>query len=378
MNPGDVYSGYSLMGLSTALNGVPRSLAPLCEAGTDVTPASVSGLPWFAGEGTTSGVAAQPTNCFIPFAGTYGNASGVLAGISDRENVANFHFRIPRKNGLTDDVQLLWSSSSMNSTPYSSANDAGGYAPYTLAVTGNPYCPPSGVLNGGACAPNYPFYVDAQVYNAPFGTPIAGLTTQNYFQPSSPTDRAPGAQIPANARDGFWNDTGIVKAQYTHQLSDRAYLRAFAYTFFSDWTQAGAQSAYNAYANFGVGPADFGTVSANYDLITHTAGSELHSPTKSTVKNLLQLTGNYTTANVMRFNNTGYTAGSSPIGYVAQTNGAYTCYDPATGAAGPCTPGSSFQSNSVAGPSGTAPVGSPAALAGAQWVTLWDGNSSGS
>ena len=378
MNPGDVYSGYSLMGLSTALNGVPRSLAPLCEAGTNVTPASVSGLPWFAGEGTTSGVAAQPTNCFIPFAGSYGNASGVLAGISDRENVANFHFRIPRKNGLTDDVQLLWSSSSMNSTPYSSANDAGGYAPYTLAVTGNPYCPPSGVLNGGACAPNYPFYVDAQVYNAPFGTPIAGLTTQNYFQPSSPTDRAPGAQIPANARDGFWNDTGIVKAQYTHQLSDRAYLRAFAYTFFSDWTQAGAESAYNAYANFGVGPADFGTVSANYDLITHTAGGELQFADQINSQNLLQLTGNYTTANVMRFNNTGYTAGSSPIGYVAQAGGAYTCYDPATGAAQACTPGNSYQSNSVAGPSGTAPAGSPAALAGAQWVTLWDGNSSGS
>ncbi len=32
-------------------------------------------------------------------------------------------------------------------------------------------------------------------------------------------------------------------------------MRAFAYTFFSDWTQAGAESAYNSYV-LGVGPID--------------------------------------------------------------------------------------------------------------------------
>ncbi|HTX56192.1 MAG TPA: TonB-dependent receptor [Candidatus Acidoferrales bacterium] len=377
MQPGDVYSGYSLMDVSTALNGVPRSLAPLCEAGTNVTPAGVSGLPWFDSEATTTGVAAQPTNCFVPYAGNYGNLS-VPAMISDRENVANFHFRIPRKNGLSDDIQLLWSGSSMNTTASSSANDAGGYAPYTLAVTGNPYCPPSGVLNGTACAPNYPYYVDAQVYNAPFGTPISGLALQNYYQPSSPTDRSFDSEIPANARDGFFNDTGIVKAQYTHELSDNAYVRAFAYTFFSDWTQAGAESAWNAYANYGVGPADYDFASANYDLITHTAGGELQFTDQLNNDNLLQLTANYTTANVMRFNNDGYTAGSSPIGYISESNGAYDCYDPTSGAAETCAPGGSYESTSVAGPTGTAPAGTPAALAGAYWATLWNGDSSGS
>ena len=377
MNPGDVYSGYSLMGLSTALNGVPRSLAPLCEAGTNVTPSGVSSLPWFNTEGTTSGVAAQPTNCYIPYTGSYGNG-GVEAAIADREDVANFHFHVPRKNGLSDDLQLLWSASAMQTAPYSSANDAGGYGPYTLAVTGNAYCPPSGSIGGSACAPNYPYYVDAQVYNAPFGTPISGLSLENYYQPSSPTDRGFNAEIPANARDTVWNDTGIVKAQYTRELSSSAYVRAFAYTFFSDWTQAGANSAWNAYANYGVGPVDYNTDSANYDLITHTAGGELQFADQLSSQHLLQLTANYTTANVMRFNNDGYTGGSSPIGYVANNRGVYSCYDPTTGAAEPCAPGNSYESSSVSGPTGTAPAGSPAALANAQWVTLWNGDSSGS
>ncbi|MFZ0635591.1 MAG: TonB-dependent receptor, partial [Candidatus Acidiferrales bacterium] len=189
-------------------------------------------------------------------------------------------------------------------------------------------------------------------------------------------------------RDGFWNDTGIVKAQYTHQLSDSAYIRAFAYTFFSDWTQAGANSAYNSYV-WGLGPIDDAFVSANYDLITHTAGGELQFTDQLNSQNLLQLTGNYTTANVMRFNNEGYTGitsgGISPIGLVSFNNGGFQCWDPATG--GPamthgvvtgCAPGGSYASTAAAGPGPNPPPGSPAALAGAQWSTLWNGDSSGS
>ena len=385
MQPGDVYSGYSFGALSSVLNGAGRTLAPLCEPGTNITPAGVASLPWFAGESTTTNpIWGETSNCYIPFTGAYGNSATVPASISDRENVVNFHFRVPRKNGLSDDVQVLWSASSMNTEPYSSVNDGGGYGPYTLAVTGAPYCPPSGT----ACSPNYPQYVDAQVYNAPFGTPIAGLNLENYYQPSSPTDRAPDAEIPANLNDGFWNDTGIVKVQYTHQLSESAYLRAFAYTFFSDWTQAGANSAYNGYV-WGLGPLDDAFVSANYDLITHTAGGELQFTDQLNNTNLLQLTGNYTTANVMRFNNEGYTGitsgGVSPIGLVSFNNGGFQCWDPATGGSAMtggvvtgCAPGGSYASTAAAGPTGNPPPGSPAALAGAQWSTLWNGNSSGS
>jgi hypothetical protein len=385
MQPGDPYSGYSTI---DSVTNVPRSDAPLCIPGTGTTPPSVTGLPWFATD------VASGSNCLIPYIGSYGNGpqganslffnSSNPALISDRENVVNFHFGIPHKNGLVDDVQALWSASSLNTTAYSSPTDAGGYAPYTLAVTGLPYVPiPSGTtgqacLAAGTC--NYPHYVDAMVYNAPFGTPISGLTLQPYLQPSSNPNRAFEAELPATLRDSFFNDTGIVKLQYTHELSSTAYIRAFGYTFFSDWTMAGANSSYNAYANAGVGPVDYNVASANYDLITHTAGGELQFADQINPQNLLQLTGNYTTANVVRFNNDGFTAGSSPIGLVSQRNGSFTCWDPTTGTpdATGCAPGGTYESDSVTGPTATPPPTSGAAAAGAQWVTLWNGNASGS
>jgi hypothetical protein len=385
MAPGDVYAGYSPIATT-----YPRSDLPLCIPGTATTPSSVTSLPWFSTD-VSSG-----TNCLIPYPGSYGNGAQTgdqflsnPAQIADRENVINFHFGIPRKNGLTDDLQLLWSASSMNTTAYSSPDDAGGYGLYTLAVTGLPYSYPGSAAAGAACLAagtcNYPHYVDAVVYNAPFDTPISGLNTVNYFQPSSNPNRAFDAELPANLRDGYWNDTGIVKLQYTHELTSNAFVRAFAYTFFSDWTQAGANSAWNAYENSGVGPADYDYASANYDLITHTGGGELQFTDQLSSEHLIQLTGNYTTANVVRFNNDGFTGGSSPIGLVSYSKGVFQCWDPTTG--GPavtmgavtgCAPGGSYESDSVSGPTGTPPAGSPAAAAGAQWVTLWNGESSGS
>src|SRR6202007_900179 len=90
------------------------------------------------------------------------------------------------------------------------------------------------------------------VYNLPFGTPVSGIAPSSYYQPSSDPNRAFNAPLPNNLRDTIDNDTGIMKLQYTHQLSSNAFVRAFGYTFFSDWTQAGAQSAYNQY-NYGIG-----------------------------------------------------------------------------------------------------------------------------
>ncbi len=327
--------------------------------------------------------------CFVQYPVQY----GLLAQLADRENIVNFHFAVPRKNGLRDDLQLLYSSSALNSQFYTSPNDAGGYGEYTQSVTGNLYCNPATSLDvtGAACAPtpnvNYPAYTDAVVYNLPFGTPITGKTTQNYFQPSSPQNRAPGAELPANLRDAIYNDTGIVKLQYTHALSDHAYVRAFGYTFFSDWTQAGANSTFNCY-QYGVGPTDCG-VAANYDLITHTYGGELQFADQINEKNLVQLTGNSTLAHVSRFNNTGFIGGASPIGIVSTSNG-FGCWDerptikvsgvvqpnPAYDSQVPCS-SSHFQSNAAAGPYNSGLIGPNATAAGAQWVTLWDGNARG-
>ncbi len=291
----DFYPQYSSTVGNAGSNG--RGVWPICGGANGLTSPTAGTEPWL-----TNG------SCYYldEAAALYGN----VATISDREDVVNLHFGIPRKDGQRDDLQLLWSASSMNTSEYTSPNDAGGYAQYTQAVTGLPYCPPSGVYNGATCTPNYPNYVDAtNVYNLPFGTPIqpngTALPTMTYLQPSSNPNRAPNSEVPADLRDGIFNDTGIAKIQYTHSLGPNAYARAFGYTFFSDWTQAGPDATYNEYVN-GIGGPFTPNVAANYDLITHTAGGELQLADQINSKHLLQLTANYTTATVSRFNNTGW------------------------------------------------------------------------
>ncbi len=400
-NPLSVYTGQGIGARGSYLiNGIP-SLADECTPGTNLDPNPLwgGGTPPAAGPWTyfQADLATMP-NCNIPYNGIYAN----LAQIADRESVANFHFRIPQKNGTSDDIQLLGSSSMLNSQYYTSANDVGGLAPYTLSVTGQPYVAPapgSPDTCSGAGTSCYPSYMDALVYNAPFGTPVAGLKATPYYQPSSPLNRQAGAQVDPNNRDGIMNDTGIVKLQYTHQFSSNAFARIFGYTFFSDWTQAGANSSFNCYT-WGNGPNDCG-VAANYDLITHTGGGQLELVDQITSQHLLQLTANYTTANVVRFNNTGFVsdncmfsascghgfplgpnggwfASSSPVGLISQSNGIFTCYSKTTGNPVPCS-SSSYQTTAGAVTlHGVPPIPASAAAAGAQWVTLWNGNSRGS
>ncbi len=373
--PTGIYAGQSLAGSPFILNSIPAMQAE-CSPGTANDPNPLLSMPasyYAADVGALGGTG----SCYIPYSGLYGN----IAQIADRENVANFHFRIPQKNGTSDDIQLLGSTSMMNSQFYTSANDAGGLPVYSLGIFGTPYCNPQTSLtpSGAGCTPtpngNYPAYVDATVFNAPFGTPVAGLKATSYYQPSSPTDRAFNAPLPADLRDGIMNDAGIVKLQYTHQFSSNAFARVFGYTFFSDWTQAGANSALDCYVT-GIGPC-FSGVAANYDLITHTGGGQLELVDQLTSQHLVQLTANYTTANVVRFNNTGFTGGASPVGLISQSNGIFTCYD-TTGAPVPCSKATQSNAADIAA-NGVPPIpaGSAAAGAGAQWVTLWQGNSRG-
>ncbi len=329
----------------------------------------------------------------VPAQGCLGhltNTWGMTNLLQDRENVVNFHFGVQRHNGQRDDIQLMGSASAMQTynltNPFNENNING----YMVAVTGFPYCGPQGQQTvANACAlggPNYPKYRDVWAYNLPFGTPIAAagsatpsLTPSQYFQPNTPAHSF-GAQLPTNLNDLSNNDTGIVKLQWTHPFSDRAFARVMGYTFFSDWTENGATSGY-AY-NFG-----WAYDSPNYDLITHTAGSMLQYFNQITDQHLLQFTANYTHASVNRFNHTG--AGStsssagSPIGLISlDASGTYHCYSRTTGNEVGCY-SSRFQlpggANAIAGGAAlpVPPAGSPAAVAGAQWSTLWNGNASG-
>ncbi|HLI96761.1 MAG TPA: TonB-dependent receptor [Candidatus Baltobacteraceae bacterium] len=411
-----LYFAQNVFGFSPGTS--ERGVWPICNVSSNFNisvPSAVSSLPWWP---TAPGL--TDNSCFIDDQAA-ALASNNVSNITDRENVVNFHFGIPRHDGQRDDVQLLWSASAMQQPEYSSPNDSGGPGLYNLAVTGGiaqefglqNYCPQTGVFNGSPCTPvagtTYPSYIDSSNdYNVPFGTVIqspsgAVMPVGTYLQPSSNANRLADAQLPNDLRDVLHNDIGIVKAQWTHPLSANAYARFFGYTFFSDWTQAGANSAYNCY-DYGIGGPNNCTIAANYDLITHTAGGEFQLADQINTKNLLQLTANYTTASISRFNNTGYISdspavyGGSPIGYVSYEGGAYQCWNPTTGqpAAQGCNPGShnawtgsgywgtaGAQSNgSLFGyPSGgnypVAPAGSPAALAGAQWVSLQSGDTYG-
>ncbi len=320
--------------------------------------------------------------CLIPYSGLMGFENF----LTDRENVVNLHMGIPHHNGLRDDVQLLWSASALKSYFQSAPNDAGpGATNFGFAKVGWYGYSPQGL---GIVGPYQAQYTDAITYNQPFGSRIAscetvsasgvctaGLNvapTQVYSQPNSPQHSFDGT-IPGNLTDLTNNDTGIVKLQYTHALDPRSFLRVYAYTFFSDWTEDGPVSGSSPLAF----EYPFSGVAPDYDLITHTSGGQLQYTNQINDQNLIQVTGNYTQASVVRFNNTGYAGGASPIGYISQSNGVYSCWDPSTGQ--PSSNGciSGYRSNAAGGPTGFAPPGSPAAKAGAYWASLWNYNASG-
>ncbi|HEY2475948.1 MAG TPA: TonB-dependent receptor, partial [Candidatus Cybelea sp.] len=381
--------------------------------------------------------------------------------VSDRESVVNVHLGIPRANGLRDDVQLLWSGSALNNYGYNSPSDAGPgvnqliyslyntkYAPPVCGneplATWGAYSSPVVVLSGYgctspsgsaqqiysflqsnqfffqrygygsgpykcsenplACGPTYLGYADSVAYDLPFGTPIASSaanfkTPSPYFAPATPPHPF-GGPIPLddNSLDVSRNGVGIAKLQYTHSLSQSAFVRAYGYTFYSDWTLAAP-----TFAATGELVGNF-PGSAQYLVASHTAGGALSFEDQINPQNLLSLDGNYTTAGVLRvLNASAYGIGSfigntlisgSPVGYMAKKGSGYACYDPTTGLPEICLNSSYYDvttkgnvnptwvggaANGPPGwPNSFAQPGSPAAKAGATWDTLWTSNLSGS
>jgi hypothetical protein len=367
----------------------------------------------------------------------YSGLSASPSQITDRESVINLHMGIPKGNGLRDDVTNYFYNSQNDMGP---GNDQFIYALYNthaaaptcgpetiapgLTVNGctssgqitsllNPnllyakrfigtaYPPPFVCpTNPIACGPTYLGYGDNVAYNVPFGTPIARSATTIktpgvYMSPNTPAHAFDGP-IPAND-EGLTNnrnDTGITKVQYTYALSQSAYLRAYGYTFYSDWMEASP--------SFGAtDELTSSALAAQYQLMTHTSGGALDFQDQLNDQNLVSLDGNYTTAGVIRFNNTSaYNSclGScSPIGYMSAGPGGFRCFNGTpnstglvSGAPVPCLSSSyynvktgttlspSWTSNAAAGPAGFALPGTPAARAGATWDSLWSGNATGS
>ncbi|HZY97611.1 MAG TPA: TonB-dependent receptor [Candidatus Cybelea sp.] len=365
---------------------------------------------------------APPQGCWQYYSGV----AGVPSQISDRESVINLHMGIPKRNGLRDDVQVLWSGSSLNNYGYNSQSDIGpGVNQFIYSLYNTKYAPPTcgpetvapgltingctsaaqiasllpfGIVCGKSppsaptlgCGPTYLGYSDAVTYNVPFGTPIATSPSSIkapgvYFVPNTPAHAFNGPlPLYDNSLNVNQNDGGIAKLQYTYALSQAAYLRLYGYTFYSDWFSTGP-----TFAATGQQVVTFPS-NGQYQLITHTSGGALDFQDQLNDQNLLSLDGNYTTAGVIRFSNSTVFGGTSPTGYMAKGPGGFSCYDPTTGKPQICLSGSYYDvatKTSVAptwvatasgGPSGFAPAGSPAVRAGATWDSLWNGNANGS
>ena len=389
MTPGGIFSGEGT-GLNPAYNACVtftcQGVKPTCP----LLQAPLTGF--FAGT--------QPAGCWV-----YSNGiSAASSLITDRENVVNFHIGIPKHNGLRDDVQLLWSASALNNYTYSSPNDIGtSVQQFSWSVFGAPYAAPTcnqtinpfgGTFTVKGCAPTgataYASYADGVAYNLPFGTPIStgpGHTTNPsvYLAPGAPAHQFNGP-IPLydQSLSPVSNDTGITKLQYTFALSSSAFLRAYGYTLYSDWQQGSP-----LYGGTGGGVPS--TPAAQYLLFTHTAGGALEFNDQINDQNLIAADLNYTTASVIRFNNSSAIEGGniSPTGYMAKSGNGYQCYDPTAGTPVPCLSSTYFdvgagtfvrppwRSSAPFLPTVFAPAGSPAANAGATWDTLWQGNVTG-
>ena len=164
-------------------------------------------------------------------------------------------------------------------------------------------------------------YADAyQVVGAGFGQPAAGAThiVAPYLFPSSPTNRAFGSGFSPYQISGVNNNGSIVKLQYTKNFGSSAFLRFFGYTFYSDWLQNDP--------NHGLAPfLTGGAQQPDYEVSAHTAGGQLQFSDQIDARNLVTVTGNYTTASTVRSNNQQYsfTPNGTPIATLQSGN---TCY----------------------------------------------------
>ena len=327
-----------------------------------------------------------------------------LSNEFERDNVVNLHFAIPHKNDSgRDDLQLLYDNSMQYQLVNSSINENGGL-PYISGFLNQfssfATAPWAGTNVAGLCGyenffmfgcaqTNSPLeYIDSKIFapGTSFGQAANTAVVNPYPFPNSPTNRAINnpftgdfpSGLPTDLQDGFWNNVGIVKAQYTKNIGSNAYARLFGYTFYSDWLISGPDCAATCYFDGLLQYGLFGET-ANYELATHTRGAEFQFADQINAANLLRFTANYTTAGVSRFNNGSFEAGyaGSRTGVTNLTNGNPSnpqCFSFTTGNQASCFSSSTYgtyqsptrgQANNPCGTSLL--VTSPACVAGATW-----------
>ncbi|MBD5634150.1 MAG: TonB-dependent receptor, partial [Candidatus Eremiobacteraeota bacterium] len=241
-------------------------------------------------------------------AGTPTVAAGTtyaIATTSDRENVVNLHFGIPHHNDANkDDVQLLYTTSEVVAKYFSSIDDQGGPANVAAAVG-----------NGGNA-----YYHDGYTYNGPLFAPVVPSDIVPVYQTNSPTNRAFSSNASNTDRDYSDNGVAILKLQYQRNFSPSSYLRVFGYSEYSNWFIGGpANAQFTGY---------YGAELNDYELPSHTAGFNASYSNQLSDKNLLTVSGSYTTARVSRQFSYGYPGNTIGAAFTNLVGPNDLCYDP--------------------------------------------------
>ncbi|MBV8170560.1 MAG: TonB-dependent receptor [Candidatus Eremiobacteraeota bacterium] len=282
---------------------------------------------------------------------------------TDQEAIINVHYGIQHAHDTgRDDVQMLYVYSNLLQNFYSSQNDLGLNVPATLLAT------------YGSSPMTYldiPYYL-GPIYRPPDPTQ---LTTQLF--PNTGTDRMALAPIPQSEREGSQNGMGLFKLQYQKNFNPQSYLRILAADNYGWWFITGPVSA----------NLTFGDQLPDYEVITHNwVGSAVYSRQMND-KNLLNATVSYFTGKLQTYS-MGFFDGFmtnlvDPAGNCYDTSGAYsTCFGSSSDPASPPVNRGTGCLTTV-GPTlppcvtnltpGMPPVGSTAALNGAQWLTTENG-----
>jgi hypothetical protein len=250
---------------------------------------------------------AQAPSCFTAGGTPYSNSGSgpfVLgpydlndtSQVADRDSVVNLHYYFPHKDGTRDDLQALYEVNLIDTSYYSSSNDQGGSAFIST-------------IDGGGAPMNLqapPTYGDALQLKLPTG----GFLPTNYQQyvapyyfPNTPTHNF-GDVIDPNFEDGMGNNQAITKVQFTKSLGANAFARVYGYTYYSNYDISGPNAAYGFYLGS----------SADYELSSHTRGISGSITDQINSQNLLNFSGDFTTASVLRSNNSENEDGSSVVG----------------------------------------------------------------
>lgn len=288
----------------------------------------------------------------------------------DRETIANVHFGIPHhRNTGRDDVQLLYTVGQIYTDFYSSANDVG--AQNVTVCSSGPYCNPSSTANFW---PGYPFpWLDSIYYTgALMQTPNQNNLVNSAF-PSSPQQRpldtVTGSSLSflnPDERDTSSNAFAIEKLQYQRNINNNSYLRFVGFGEYTNWFIFGGNAA----------QLTFGASLPDYEVLGHIYGSNLTYANQLSSQNEITAKVSYETQRLQTYNALfGSTGLGTLISSYADKNGncynyttgqPWSCYDP--GSQGGLTP-----SFTIALQPGVAPVGTPAANAGASWYMTENG-----